>query len=59
MTVGPFQAHIAENKSHVLLDFQTPHGLSFQFVMPPKQAEGIARKILDDLQIYPSPDRRH
>lgn len=57
--VGPFQMNIAEDKSHVVLDFQSPHGLSLQFAMPPKQAEGIARKILDDLQTYPSPDKRH
>ena len=57
--VGPFQMNIASDKSHVVLEFETPHGLSFQFVMPPNQAEGIARKILDDLQTYPSPDRKH
>ncbi len=57
--IGPFQMNIASDKSHVILDFETPHGLSFQFAMPPQQAEGIARKILDDLQTYPSPDRKH
>lgn len=59
ITVGPFQMHVADDKSHVLLDFQSPHGLSLQFAMPPKQAEGIAHKILSDLKIYPSPDKRH
>ena len=59
MPVGPFQMNIASDKSHVVMDFETPHGLSFQFAMPPEQAEGIARKILDDLQTYPSPDKKH
>ena len=57
--VNQLQVHIAEDKSHVLLEFQTHHGLSFQFGMAPQQAEGIARKILTDLQLYPSPDKRH
>ena len=59
MSVGPFQMHMAPDKSHVILDFETHHGLSFQFAMPPKQAEGIARKILDDLDSYPSPNNIH
>ena len=57
--VDQFQLHIAEDKSHVLLEFQTYNGLSFRFGMAPQQAEGIARKILSDLQIYPPPEKRH
>ena len=53
------QMHIADDKSHIVLEFQTPHGLSFQFPMAVKQAEGIARKILDDLETYPSPKMKH
>ena len=54
-----FQLHIAPDRSHVLLEFRAPNGTAFQFAMEPKHAEGIARKILQDLDLYPAPDRKH
>ena len=51
---GPFRMHMATDNSHVLLDFQSPYGMSFQFAMPPKQAENIAHKILEDLKKHSS-----
>lgn len=54
-----FQMHISQDKSHVLWEFQSPHGLSLQVSMAVPQAEGIARKILNDLDSYPSPAKRH
>jgi len=54
-----FQMHIAQDKSHVRWEFQSPHGLPLQVSMAATQAEGIARKILNDLDSYPSPARRH
>lgn len=53
MPAGPgFQMHIATDRSHVLLEFPSVNGLAFQFGMTVTQAQGIARKILNDLDIY-------
>lgn len=47
-----FQMHIATDRSHVLLELQSSNGLVFQYSMAVTQAEGIARKILGDLDLY-------
>jgi hypothetical protein len=57
--VGPFVLGIAPDRSHVVLELQVRGGATFRFAMAPTQAEGIARKILNDLDSYPSPDKRH
>jgi len=56
---GPFQMHMATDKSHVLLDFQSPYGMSFQFAMEPDQAEGVANTILNDLNRYLASGKTH
>ena len=54
-----FQMHIAQDRSHVLLEFRSANGMVFQYSMAVAQAEGIARKILQDLDTYPPADKRH
>lgn len=54
-----FQMHIAQDRSHVLLEFRSVNGMVFQYSMAVSQAEGIARKILQDLDSYRPADKRH
>lgn len=44
-----FQMHIAEDRSHVILEFRVK-GKQVSIVLKPDQAVGIARKILQDLR---------
>ena len=46
-----FQLHIAEDRSHVVLDFRV-QGKQVAIALKPEQAVGIARKILQDLASY-------
>lgn len=58
--VAPFfQLHIAQDRSHVLLEFQSANGMVFQYPMAVAQAEGMARKILQDLETYQPIEKRH
>ncbi len=58
-TAGNFQMHIAADRGHVLLEFQSAVGLTLQLGMPVTQAAGIARKVLQDLDTYQSRERQH
>jgi hypothetical protein len=57
--VGKSALDIALDRNHVVLELQVRGGATFRFAMAPTRAEGIARKILNDLDSFPPPNRKH